>query len=198
MNQTFISDNELIALMNEDNALAFEVLYHRYWKKLFVTAVNKTQDQDLAQEITQEIFVDLWERRASLKITNVSAYLNAAIRFKVISAYKSQLETQIEYLEIPDNSTNDSLELKDFEKSLASAVALLPQKTKEIFQMSRFEQKSVKEISAKLQIPERTVEYHITQSLRFLRLHLQDYFLSFSFFMFKIVLYYFDNILYKK
>ena len=135
MNQTFISDNELIDLMNDDNALAFEVLCHRYWKKLFVTAVNKTQDQDLAQEITQEIFVDLWERRVSLKITNISAYLNAAIRFKVISGYKSQLETQIEYLEIPDNSTNDSLELKGFEKSLASAVSLLPQKTKEIFQM---------------------------------------------------------------
>jgi RNA polymerase sigma-70 factor (family 1) len=184
--------------MKEDNALAFEVLYHRYWKKLFVTAVNKTQDQDLAQEITQEIFVDLWERRATLKISNVSAYLNAAIRFKVISAYKSQLETQIEYLEIPDNSTHDTLALQDFEKSLSSAVALLPEKTREVFQMSRFEQKTVKEISAKLQMPERTVEYHITQSLRFLRLHLQDYFLSFSFFMSKMVLYYFENFLYKR
>ena len=71
--------------------------------------------------------------KSFIKITNVSAYLNATIRFKVISAYKSQLETQIEYLEIPDNSTNDSLELKDFEKSLASAVSLLPQKTKEFF-----------------------------------------------------------------
>lgn len=198
MKHTFISDNELISLMKDDNALAFEVLYHRYWKKLFVTAVNKTQDQDLAQEITQEIFVDLWERRATLNISNVSAYLNAAIRFKVISAYKSQLETQIEYLEIPDNSTHDSLALKDFEKSLSTAVALLPEKTREIFQMSRFEQKSVKEISANLQMPERTVEYHITQSLRFLRLHLQDYFLSLSFFMPKFLLYYFENILYKK
>lgn len=198
MNHTFISDNDLISLMKDDNALAFDALYHRYWKKLFVTAINKTQDQDLAQEITQEIFVDLWERRATLNISNVSAYLNAAIRFKVISAYKNQLQTQIEYLEIPDNSTHDSLELQDFEKSLETAVALLPEKTREIFKMSRFEQKSVKEIATTLQMPERTVEYHITQSLRFLRLHLQDYFLSFSFFMSKFLLYYFENFLHKK
>jgi RNA polymerase sigma-70 factor (ECF subfamily) len=102
--------------------------------------------------------------------------LHTAAKFKIISSYKNQLQSQIEYLEIPDQSTSDQLDLKDFEKALLSAVQLLPDKTKEIFVQNRLEQKTVKEISQLLQIPERTIEYHITQALRFLRLHLQDYF----------------------
>lgn len=197
LQQNFISDHELLGMIKENNALAFEALYRRYWKKLYVTALNKTQDTDVAEEITQEIFVDLWERRNSLNVSNISAYLNAAVRFKVISAYKEQLKTQIEYLDIPDNSAHNSLAVEDFEKSLANAVALLPEKTREIFCMSRLESKTVKEISSILDTPERTVEYHITQSLRFLRLHLQDYFLVISLVVVKFVLNFFENFLSK-
>lgn len=177
--------------------MAFEVLYRRYWKKLFVMALNKTQDEEQAKEISQEIFVDIWERRASLNISNVAAYLHTAAKFKIISSYKNQLQSQIEYLEIPDQSTSDQLDLKDFEKALLSAVQLLPDKTKEIFVQNRLEQRTVKEISQSLQIPERTIEYHITQALRFLRLHLQDYFLGYVFFVLNFSWYYFKNILNK-
>lgn len=189
-----LTDNELIDLINANDAAAFEALYRRYWKKLVAIALNKTQDEDLAKEIIQELFVELWERRASLSISNVSAYLNTAVRFKVISAYKNQLQSQIEFLEIPDDSTSNKLDHDDFEKSLHRVVDLLPEKTKKIFELSRFDQKTVKEISADLQMPERTVEYHITQALRFLRLHLQDYFLFYTFFVPKLTWYYLKNI----
>lgn len=195
MKTQVLSDNELIDLINANDASAFEVLYRRYWKKLVVVALNKTQDEDLAKEIIQELFVELWERRASLSISNVSAYLNTAVRFKVISSYKNQLQSQIEFLEIADDSTSNKLDHDDFEKSIHRVINLLPEKTKQIFELSRFEQKTVKEISASLQMPERTVEYHITQALRFLRLHLQDYFLFYIFFVPKISWYYLKNIL---
>lgn len=192
-----LTDNQLIEQIREGDSMAFEVLYRRYWKKLFVMALNKTQDEEQAKEISQEIFVDIWERRASLNISNVAAYLHTAAKFKIISSYKNQLQSQIEYLEIPDQSTSDQLDLKDFEKALLSAVQLLPDKTKEIFVLNRLEQKTVKEISQSLQIPERTIEYHITQALRFLRLHLQDYFLGYVFFVLNFSWYYFKNILNK-
>lgn len=192
-----LTDNQLIEQIREGDSMAFEVLYRRYWKKLFVMALNKTQDEEQAKEISQEIFVDIWERRASLNISNVAAYLHTAAKFKIISSYKNQLQSQIEYLEIPDQSTSDQLDLKDFEKALLSAVQLLPDKTKEIFVQNRLEQKTVKEISQSLQIPERTIEYHITQALRFLRLHLQDYFLGYVFFVLNFSWYYFKNILNK-
>lgn len=192
-----LTDNQLIEQIREGDSMAFEVLYRRYWKKLFVMALNKTQDEEQAKEISQEIFVDIWERRASLNISNVAAYLHTAAKFKIISSYKNQLQSQIEYLEIPDQSTSDQLDLKDFEKALLSAVQLLPDKTKEIFVQNRLEQRTVKEISQSLQIPERTIEYHITQALRFLRLHLQDYFLGYVFFVLNFSWYYFKNILNK-
>ena len=194
MENSVLTDNELIDLIRNDDSSAFEVLYRRYWQKLFVTALNKTQDDDLSKEIVQEIFVDLWERRASLQITNVPAYLQTATRFKVISAYKAELQTQIEFLEIPTNqSTSDQLDLEDFERALSAAVQLLPEKTRDIFVLNRLENRTVKEIAATLQIPERTIEYHITQSLRFLRLHLQDFFLSQGICILQFLLYYKKN-----
>ena len=194
MENSVLTDNELIDLIRNDDSSAFEVLYRRYWQKLFVTALNKTQDDDLSKEIVQEIFVDLWERRASLQITNVPAYLQTATRFKVISAYKAELQTQIEFLEIPTNqSTSDQLDLEDFERALSAAVQLLPEKTRDIFVLNRLENRTVKEIAVTLQIPERTIEYHITQSLRFLRLHLQDFFLSQGICILQFLLYYKKN-----
>jgi len=194
LENSVLTDNELIDLIRNDDSSAFEVLYRRYWQKLFVTALNKTQDDDLSKEIVQEIFVDLWERRASLQITNVPAYLQTATRFKVISAYKAELQTQIEFLEIPTNqSTSDQLDLEDFERALSAAVQLLPEKTRDIFVLNRLENRTVKEIAATLQIPERTIEYHITQSLRFLRLHLQDFFLSQGICILQFLLYYKKN-----
>ncbi|MEA5258939.1 sigma-70 family RNA polymerase sigma factor [Arcicella aquatica] len=194
MENSVLTDNELIDLIRNEDSSAFEVLYRRYWQKLFVTALNKTQDDDLSKEIVQEIFVDLWERRASLQITNVPAYLQTATRFKVISAYKAELQTQIEFLEIPTNqSTSDQLDLEDFERALSAAVQLLPEKTRDIFVLNRLENRTVKEIAATLQIPERTIEYHITQSLRFLRLHLQDFFLSQGICILQFLLYYKKN-----
>jgi RNA polymerase sigma-70 factor (ECF subfamily) len=73
------------------------------------------------------------------------------------------------------NNTDYLLMLNELSDALARGIALLPKKTAEVFRMSRIEHQSVKDISKKLNISEKAVEYHITQSLKSIRLYLKEY-----------------------
>lgn len=153
---------------------AFEALYRKYWKKLFDFATIKTGDADVAEEIIQELFVTLWEKRETLQIINLQSYLFTSVRNRVIDHYKQKIFDELDTVEassVPDYS----FFLEELEMALQAAVSGLPDKTRAIFLLNRFEGKTAREISQELNLPERTVEYHITQALRTLKTQLRDY-----------------------
>lgn len=151
----------------------FEALYREYWQRLYDFALCKTHDKDVAEEIVQDLFVNIWEKRKELRVLNVQSYLFVSVRNKVINYYKQKVFADLD-------TANDTvapdypLFLEELEAALQSAMGQLPQKTHDIFLLNRFEGKSAREIAAKLHIPERTVEYHITQALRQLKVLLRN------------------------
>ncbi|MDR6783122.1 RNA polymerase sigma-70 factor (family 1) [Pedobacter africanus] len=182
MNYRLLSDDELVVLLKESNEHAFKELYLRYWKQVYQSAYKKIYHKEFAEELTQNLFVDLWRRRESLSINSLSAYLFGSLKFSIINHYKS-LMVQQSYLSYVEESGNNSLVnntdyllmLNELSDALARGIALLPKKTAEVFRMSRIEHQSVKDISKKLNISEKAVEYHITQSLKSIRLYLKEY-----------------------
>lgn len=70
-----LSDDQLILLLKQGEESAFTKIYSRYSHKLLAVAFNYCQDPDLAEEITQDIFMNLWKRRQSIKINSLNAYL---------------------------------------------------------------------------------------------------------------------------
>lgn len=182
MNYRLLSDDELVVLLKEGNEHAFKELYLRYWKQVYQSAYKKIYHKEFAEELTQNLFVDLWRRRESLSINSLSAYLFGSLKFSIINHYKS-LMVQQNYLSYVEESGNHSvvnntdylLMLNELSEALARGIALLPKKTAEVFRMSRIEHQSVKDISKKLNISEKAVEYHITQSLKSIRLYLKEY-----------------------
>src|SRR5690606_33411356 len=88
----FLSDVELIALLKSNDQKAFEEIYHRYWKKIFAVASNKLDSLHDAEEIVQDIFTSLWNRRISIEITSsLSAYLAVSVNYRVIkNLYKKK------------------------------------------------------------------------------------------------------------
>ncbi|WP_187293438.1 RNA polymerase sigma-70 factor [Dyadobacter fermentans] len=151
----------------------FEALYRLYWQRLYNFALSKTHDRDVAEEIVQDLFVTIWEKRRELRVTNYQSYLFVSVRNKVINHYKQAIFADLD-------SASDSvapdypLFLEELDAALRNALGQLPQKTHDIFFLSRFEGKSVSEISSQLAIPERTIEYHITQALRQLKVLLRN------------------------
>jgi RNA polymerase sigma-70 factor (family 1) len=181
MNFSTISDDTLITLIAIDDEKAFREIYERYWKRLFSLATFKTNSKEIAEEIIQELFVRLWERRKTLMITHLESYLFTALKYQLISHLR-QVIAQRNMVESSGNeastATEDFLTAETIQTAIERGIHQLPDKTQEVFRLSRFEEKSHKEIALALDLSEKSVEYHITQALKFLRVYLKDYLLA--------------------
>ena len=173
------TDDEIIRLFSTGDHVAFTELYNRYWERLFYRAGKKTGDVYVAEELVQDIFVDLWKRREKLFITGeLSHYLAAALKYRIINLQtkRSRMEQYIQsqvsqYNE--ESSTSEWVYFRLLEERVNAAIAELPEKCRFAFQL-RQEGYSQKEIAEKMQISENTVERHIDKALKNLRTNLKD------------------------
>ena len=170
------TDEKLLELTREDNRVAFTELYERYWKKLFVIAANKLKDIAVAEELTQDILADVWQRRYSIRITTTfSAYLAVAMKYKVIDylARQSHRNRYEEYMLINgnryDDSTENWLSFEELRGRLEKLVSALPEKCRVIYQLSREQGYSNKRIATEQSISEKTVEAHLGKALKTIR-----------------------------
>lgn len=176
-----LSDEVLGKMLKADDHAAFKEIYKRYWKSLFIAAQRKLRSDEICEELVQNIFLSLWEKRNGLLIENLRGYLFNALKYQVVDHLRKQLlaerysgvlQTRPEQL---GESPDDTLNFQDISSIFERIFGQLPEKTSRIFHLSRIEHKSTREISRLLRIPERTVEYHITQSLKILREQLGDF-----------------------
>ena len=180
MKYTNLEDSQLAELLRQNDARAFQEIYFRHWRKLLLVAREKVPSGENAEDLIQDLFVRLWEQRHELAISNLSAYLFTSLRNTIINKYRSRLihekfATHYQTVVSWAQNTEEEIALNDLMTSLEREMEELPYKTREIFRLSRIEHKSVREISQELQIPERTIEHHLTQAVRKLRHLLKDY-----------------------
>ena len=181
MEYHLLSDELLLKLLRIDDEGAFREVYNRYWKTLFCAARHKVKTDQEAEELVQDVLLGIWENRASQQIANLGGYMFTALRYRVIDHYRSAVLAE-KYKDFvltrPTTEGQSPEELMDFSEITGifeQVLAQLPEKTAQIFRMSRIEFCTTREIAQQLNIPERTVEYHITQSLKQLRSQLRDY-----------------------
>ena len=176
-----LSEKDLLHQLSQDNVGAFKDIYDHYWHKMYLTALKKTQSNDVAEELVQEIFSKIWERRHNLNIENLETYLFTALKYAVISHIRRVIKSrQNESIDIyADTFTTDNDENPqstwDLQTALDAALRFLPDKTRLIFEMSRYDDMPHREIAHQLDISEKAVEYHITQALKLLRVQLKDF-----------------------
>lgn len=171
-------DSQLLDRLGSHDTAAFEEIYRRYWKRLFDFALTKTRDADVAEEIVQDLFVTVWEKRDSLHIKNLQSYLFTAVRNRVIDHFKDKVFDELDAADSP-SAPDYPLFLDELENAMQNAVGRLPEKTRRIFVLNRLEGNTIRQISSELNLPERTVEYHITQALRTLKTLLKDFIILF-------------------
>lgn len=170
------TDLELIALIHKDNREAFTALYQRYWDKIFAVAIHRLGNEEEAEEIVQEIFLSIWTRRKSLKLTHsLATYLSVAVKYKVINhlARRHRMRLQLDHLTAitpaTENSTSNWLDEKELRSQLEKGISRLPEKCRIVFLLSRDENKTYAEIATELNISQKTVEAHMSKALSTLR-----------------------------
>lgn len=183
MDYALLADEILLKFLRISDELAFKEIYLRHWKVLYISALNKINNSEVAEDIVQTVFADLWERRENHSIENISAYLGTAVKYQVINYIKSAISKKAhlsvigEKQKAEESNADLILLVQELNAAIDKAINQLPQKTQTIFRLSRFEQHSNKEISHIMDLSEKAVEYHITQSLKALRFYLKDFML---------------------
>ncbi|WP_423148326.1 RNA polymerase sigma-70 factor [Rubrolithibacter danxiaensis] len=161
---------------------AFEQLFKTHFKALHSYAAVMLRDDDLAEEIVQNMFLKLWEKREQLNVqTSVKAYLYKCVHNDSLNYLKHQ-KIKAKYQDYATYSMNGNteqasknLELSELESRLGEALNELPQQCRTIFQMSRFEELKYKEIAERLDLSVKTVENQMGKALKILRLKLADF-----------------------
>jgi RNA polymerase sigma-70 factor (family 1) len=179
MNWNTLDTDELVQRFQLGETRAFEEIYDRYWAKLYNLAYTQIGTREEAEDLIHNLFESLWKKRGELAIRNLTTYLIVSVKYLSVAYIKSQINLRKyqEYLIFQEiertTSTEDIINFADLQKAVEKAMKTLPEKTVEVFKMSRFENKSVREIAHSLNISEKAVEYHITKSLKVMKEHLR-------------------------
>lgn len=173
------TDTRLLQRAKKDPR-AFEEIYRKYFPLLCSIAYKKLGTKPLAEDLVQEIFVALYQKLDVLEIScSLSAYLNKAIRFKIMNEYRSKA-VRMHYSKnvfpfVLCKTDFSSLEVKELSRKLERVYDQLPHKCRQVFMLSRKEGLSQKAISQKLDISLSTVEKHIGKALKIFKDELHEY-----------------------
>lgn len=171
----------LFALIKQDDASAFENIYNKYWLTLFNSAYKRLKDRDKCQDLVQNVFTDLWNRRNELEIQNLQAYLHVAARFQCLKTISQNLR-QAYFVDAFETDIISSLKAdgnlleQEIKQVITNFIQALPSKRREIFMMHYEQELSTADIAAILDISQKTVQNQLTTASHALRLRLTHFF----------------------
>jgi RNA polymerase sigma-70 factor (ECF subfamily) len=159
---------------------AFDFIFREYYQRLIWFALKFIHDKDKAEEFVQAVFVKLWEERKEIVITtSLKAYLYKSVQNKCLDSIKHDKirhrHEQIIQNNIETQKGENAYSSIELQEKIEDAINRLPEKTREIFRLSRFDDKKYREIAEILSISVKTVEAHVGKALSVLRYELDDW-----------------------
>lgn len=164
----------------------YETVYKRFFNPLYLYACTILKEEAQAEEIVQNVFLKIWERKEKINIEmSLKAYLYKCVyndslnhikHLKVRSSYENHA-TQV-MKQTKSASPAQVVMYKNLEGKLREALNELPEQCRTVFQLSRHEEMKYREIAVHLRISEKTVENHMGKALRLLRVKLAEFMIS--------------------
>ena len=153
------------------NPAFFDQVFKEHWELMYQSAYRKIGDQVIVEDLIQEIFVDIWNRRHSLEIkSEIKAYLLTAVKYQVMKYFDEQAKSRIlKTDELPGYYEEDIFAFEELYNEIELAVDSLPPRAGLIFRMNRLEGYSVDEVAEKLKISPQTVHNQLSKSLKIMR-----------------------------
>jgi len=174
-----LSDEELATCFREGDRHAFAEIFERYNDLLYAHAYNKLRNREEARDIVQDVFVRFWNKHAQIELKiNLSGYLYVMVRNSIFSLmshkgvvnnYASSFNT---FKCAGEAVTDHLVREKQLAAIIAAEIAALPPRMREVFELSRKENLTNKQIAERLGLSEFTVADQIKKALRVLRLRI--------------------------
>ena len=176
------SETEIYQSIIAGNQAAFEMIFKTYYQPLCRYAFSFLNDRNEAEEIVQNAFIKVWERKSDLQVqTSLKAYLYTMVRNASLNRIKHErikqqhVQNQMRVMESARELVSEKVMSNDLEAKIYSAMNTLPEQCRLVFQLSRFEELKYQEIAEQLQISVKTVENHMGKALKLMREQLKDY-----------------------
>lgn len=163
---------------------AFAAIYERYWTAVYGYVKKVIRSEDLAEDITQEIFVTLWQRRESFReIKHLQHYLSIMSRnlvYRVLNKLANETEAHREFVythgrHLPDTTLEDLIRDKDYSRLVKEAMEVLPPTQKKVFKLSKVEGLSQEVIAERLNMSREAVKKNMMRALQYVRQHLKNH-----------------------
>lgn len=171
----YMEERELILLLKQGSKEAFTVLYKQYWKQVYNFSRLYLNRTDVAEEVVQEVFIKIWETREFIREDdNFKGLLFIITRNLIFNWHRKNVNedfykvTVLAALEEPYD-VEEEIDARNLQEYVDRLIDELPPRRREIFNLSRKEQKSYKEIALLLNISEKTVENQISEALKYLK-----------------------------
>lgn len=174
---TDTAEQQWLAALRTGDENALRRIFDRHYPPLLNDVYRIVPDEDTCQDLAQEVFVELWRKRADIDIRiSLRAYLRRAALNKALNHLKTHKRLVLDAPERLANTADDSardishkIEQENIESALHAAIGTLPEKCRLVFSLSRFEQMSHREIAEQLGISIKTIENQITKAMKMLR-----------------------------
>jgi RNA polymerase sigma-70 factor len=175
------SETDLVLMMKNDSQEAFFIFYRKYLPVVDDFAYSLVKDREVSKEISQNVFVKVWDRRKKLEnVESLRSYLFKMTRnavYDYFHTYRSRtvsLDDMAEAVDLSDlmveeDRSDSDLDFKNMFMKMLIEMDRLPEKSRKIFVMSKMLGMKNKEIAESLSCSVKTIEYHISNALSFLR-----------------------------
>ena len=170
------TDQQLFTRLRAGEAPALDELFRRYYTDLCRVALRFVNNEQEAEDIVQELFVSIWEKREKQRddLESVGPYLRRATRNRSLNFLRDRKRIPVDDGEVPltiatPDQADDALERDELRQQIHGAIDSLPERCRLVFVMSKIEDMSHKEIAGALDISPKTVENQMTRAYRYLR-----------------------------
>lgn len=164
-------ERALLQQLQAGNTCAFTRLYHHYSGQLYVNILKMVKDEQVTEEIVQDIFASIWQKRGELQFDHsFAAYLYRMAQNKVVDFYRKLSRDRSLYKKFKAITTEhyshieEALHYKENEAILRQAIAILPSQQKKVFQLCKKEGWSYKQAGEQLGISQNTVKEHLVKA----------------------------------
>jgi RNA polymerase sigma-70 factor, ECF subfamily len=177
-----LTDKHILASLQHGDERVFETFFKSYYQRLCNYANTILNDMDEAEEIVQNAFLNMWEKRETIEVhTSLKSYLYRAVynsslnQIKHLKIIRKHSEWYKQSAVIEHDNTTGALLSDELETMAKTAIDQLPPQCQMVFKLSRFENLTYAEIAAQMNISVKTVENHMVKALKVLRKKLKDY-----------------------
>ncbi|MNK13840.1 ECF RNA polymerase sigma-E factor [compost metagenome] len=174
-----IESKHILERLKQGDRLAFDLVFKSYWDPLLIYLSKLVKDRTDAEDLLQNIFVNLWNKAQSSEIQHLHTWLYGAARKSALFYHRTQgnqkklIASILDYIQVEGFSLSEQQQGKELQQIIDHEIEQLPAKMKEVFILSRQEQLSYKEIAERLEISDQTVKKQISNALNILRNNLK-------------------------